>query len=98
MRKKPETVKLPKGITQEFMDSLQAMSTDQLKAQIVSLQVQNQENEEFRNTPKFIAEEEALKVAKDRWELTNGPLKDDAVRIKNATKAVVERLKEKGGA
>ena len=90
--------KLPKGVPQEFIDGIQSMSTDQLKAQIVLLQVQNQENEAFKEDPKVIAAEEEFRQAKESHNLIVIPIRDTSVSLKNKTKLVVERLKEKGGA
>lgn len=98
MKKPAETKKLLKGVTQEFVDGIQAMTTDQLKAQIVILQVQNQENELFKETPKMVELEEQFQQAKDAYAQVFGPFKEASVSIKNKTKLVVERLKEKGGA
>ena len=91
-------VKLPKGVPQEFIDGIQSMSTDQLKAQIVLLQVQNQENEAFKEDKKVVAAEEEFRQAKEAHGLIVGPIKETSVSLKNKTKLVVERLKEKGGA
>ena len=44
--KKNKIQSLPKGVSQEFLDNINTMSTDQLKAEIVTLQLQNDENEE----------------------------------------------------
>lgn len=90
--------KLPKHVSQEFVDGIQSMSTDQLKAQIVLLQVQNQENEGFMEEPKFQEEEQLFDIAKERHNQIVGPVKETRISIKNKTKLVVERLKEKGGA
>lgn len=91
-------MKLPKGVSQEFYDSIQAMPTDELKSTIVKLQVNNQENEEFKLSPQFISELELIEEARARFNLIAGPVKDASIAIKNMTKLVVERLKEKGTA
>lgn len=93
---KNKEVKLPKGVTQEFVDSLVSMSGDQLKALIVNLQLQNEENEAFKQSESFISEKEAFDYAKERFELVAGPVKDTTISIKNRTKTVIDRLKEKG--
>jgi len=98
MKKPVETKKLPKGVSQEFMDSLNTMSTDQLKAQIVILQVQNQENEDFKQSTEYIQAQSEFEVAKDKFDLVAGPVKETSISLKNQTRAVIERLKEKGGA
>ena len=96
--KKSDVVKLPKGVDQAFLDTINPMTTDQLKSTIVVLQVQNQENEAFKESDEYLAAEDEFKVAKDRHALVVGPIKDVTVAIKNKTKLVIERLKEKGGA
>lgn len=91
-------LKLPAGVTQEFVDSIQNMKTDELKSLIVQLQVQNQENEEFTQTDEYQASEETFKQAKDEHDLIAGPVRETRISLKNRTRAVVERLKDKGGA
>lgn len=92
------TKKLPKGVSQEFLDSLNTLSTDQLKGMIVTLQLQNEENNEFKESPQFVAAKEEFDIAKDRFDMVAGPVRDTATSLKNKTKVVIERLKEKGGA
>lgn len=91
-------VKLPVGVNQEFIDNIQAMTIDQLKATIVLLQVQEQENAAFKESPDFIKAQDEYDFAKDRYNQVAGPVKETSTSIKNRTKMVVERLKEKGGA
>lgn len=93
---KQKKVKIPKGVSQEFLDSIQSISTEELKSIIVTLQVQNDENEQFKLSPDFEYAKIEFDQAKDRFELVAGPVKDTTVSIKNRTKAVIERLKEKG--
>lgn len=88
--------KLPKGVTDEFIDTIASASSDDLKALIVTLQVQNQENEAFKLTPGFLDAQEEFLHAKERFELVAGPVKDATVSVKNRTKLVVERLQDKG--
>lgn len=95
--KKVQTKKLPKGISQEFVDSIQALTTENLKALIVGLQLSNQENEEFKASEAFEKVQAEYDTAKDRYNLVAGPIRDLTVSIKNKTKLVIERLKEKGG-
>jgi len=97
MKVKVEKLKLPKGVDQTFVDEINGLDIDQLKARIVSLQMQNQENEEFKASMSYIAAEEEFQHAKDRFDLVAGPVKDVTTAVKNKTKMVVERLKEKGG-
>lgn len=89
--------KLPRGVTPEFVDSIQAMSTDQLKALIVILQVQNQENEAFKESEAYINAVAVFDVAKASFDLVAGPVKEVTAMVKNRTKLVVERLQERGG-
>lgn len=95
--KQAKSPKLPKGVTQEFVDSIQAMSTDQLKALIVILQVQNQENEAFKESDDYINAQVVFDQAKVQFDLIAGPVKETTVSVKNRTKMVVARLREKGG-
>jgi len=88
--------KLPAGVGQEFVDSIQSMKTEELKALIVTLQVQNQENEAFKESEGYIQADEEFKQAKERHKLVVGPVKDVTVSIRNKTKLLVERMKEKG--
>lgn len=96
MSRNPETKKLPKGVSQEFIDSIQAQSTEELKALIVELQVANSNNEEFKASLEFLGAQDEFAEAKYRFDLVAGPVKDASVSIKNRTKLVIERLKEKG--
>jgi len=96
--KQPKAPKLPKHVPQEFVDNIQSMTTDQLKAQIVLLQVQNQENEAFKETDEYLTAEDDFALAKEQHNLVAGPVKDTATSLKNKTRLVVERLREKGGA
>ena len=96
--KKNKIQSLPKGVSQEFLDNINTMSTDQLKAEIVTLQLQNDENEEFKSTEGYLEAEEEFQTAKDRYGLVVGPVKELTIGIKNRTKEVIKRLKEKGGA
>lgn len=96
--KKAKSVKLPAGVDQTFVDGIQAMTTDQLKAHVVLLQVQNQENESFKESDEYLQAKEEFKMAKENNNLVVGPVKDLSISIKNKTKLLIERLKEKGGA
>lgn len=93
-----KATKLPKGVPQEFIDSIASLSTDELKAVIVRLQLQNEENEAFKESPEYVQEQVFYDAAKERFSQTAGPVKEVTVSIKNKTKLVIERLKEKGGA
>lgn len=88
--------KLPAGVTQEFLDEIQSASTEDLKARIVSLQVMFQENEAFKESPAFVSAQEEFDYAKERYKMVAGPIKETATSLKNRTKVVIERLKEKG--
>jgi hypothetical protein len=94
--RKEKKSQLPKGVDETFVDSLQGASTDDLKATIVRLQIQNQENESFKESPDFISAKAEFDYAKERFDQVAGPVKDCTVAVKNKTKMVVERLKEKG--
>lgn len=96
MKQKAETKKLPKGVTQEFVDSIQAMKIDELKSLIVTMQMQNAENEAFKESEKYLQAKAEFDTAKERFELVAGPVKDVTVSLKNRTKLVIERLKDKG--
>lgn len=91
-------MKLPKGVDQTFVDEIQSQTIDQLKATIVRLQLQNEENEAFKESEEYLAAKATFDYARDSWGEVNGPVKDTTVSIKGKTKLVIERLKEKGGA
>lgn len=93
-----KAAKLPKGVDQTFIDGIQSMTTDSLKALIVILQVQNQDNEDFKASDAYINAQVVFDQAKCQFDLIAGPVKETTVSIKNKTKLIVERLKEKGGA
>jgi hypothetical protein len=90
--------KEPIGLTPEFQAEIASLTTDELKAKVVLLQVQYQENEAFKETPKFQSAQEEFDYAKERYNQVAGPIKETAQVLKNRTKAVIETLKEKGGA
>lgn len=94
---KVQKAKLLKGVTQEFSDGIEAQTTDQLKAVVVLLQLQNQNNEEFKNSETYLQEQDVYASAKERFDLVAGPVKETTVSIKNRTKLVIARLIEKGG-
>ena len=96
--KKAETKRLPKGIDQTFVDSIQALTIDQLKARIVEIQLQNEENEQFKESEAYITAKAEFDYAKERYNLVVGPVKETTVTLKNKTKLIIERLKERGGA
>ena len=96
--KQSKAPKLPFGVDQDFLDSIQSMTTDELKARVVTLQVQVQENEAFKETPEFQQAQEEFDLAKERYDYVAGPIRETAKSLKNRTKAVIEVLKAKGGA
>jgi len=98
MTKKNDTVKLAKGVTTEFVDSIASLKIDELKAVIVRLQVQNQENEAFKESEGYLKAQAEYDYAKEKYNEAVAPVKEVTVSIKNRTKLVIERLKEKGGA
>ena len=85
------------GLTPEFTSEIQSLTVDQLKARVVALQVQFQENEAFKETPEFQAAQEEFDYAKERYNQVAGPVKETAAVLKNRTKAVITALREKGG-
>ena len=94
--KKTQTKKLPKFVTQEFVDSIQSLSAEELKARIVELQVQNEINEQFKESKQYIQAKSEFDYAKETFDMVAGPVKDTTVSIKNRTKLLVERLQELG--
>lgn len=96
MGNKKAEQKLPKGVDETFVDGIQSMDTEQLKAVIVTLQVQNEENEAFKESDQYLAAKEEFDYHKERFNLIAGPVKDTSTAIKNKTKLVIDRLKEKG--
>lgn len=94
---KAVTKKLPKGVSQEFIDSIQGLDTLDLKARIVQIQVQNEENELFKESEAYLNAQAEYDIAKDRYQLVVGPVRDVTKELKNKTKLLVERLREKGG-
>lgn len=98
MNKEQKAQRLPTGVDQSFVDSLQSMQTDELKSLIVSLQVQNAENEQFKESEGYLNAVDEFTLAKERHAMVVKPVKEVTTSIKNKTKLVIERLKEKGGA
>lgn len=96
MKQKAENKKLPKGVSQEFVDGLDNTTVEELKAKVVSLQVQNQENEAFKESESYLQAKAEFDIAKERFELVAGPVKETSVSLKNRTKLVIDRLKDKG--
>ena len=96
--KKAETKRLPKGIDQTFVDSIAGLSIDALKARIVEIQLQNEENELFKESEAYVKAKEEFDTAKERHQLVVGPVKETTTTLKNKTKLLIERLKDRGGA
>ncbi len=94
--KKQKAVKHPAGVTQEFVDSLNSMQTDELKQTVVRLQVQNQENEEFKESKTYVEAKAEFDYAKERFDLVAAPVREVTISLKNRTKLAIDRLKEKG--
>lgn len=82
-------MKLLKGVDQTFVDNIESMSTDELKATVVRLQAAYQTNQEFKDGDDY-------QQAKAEWDLIAGPVRDVSVAIKNKTKLVMKLLKDKG--
>lgn len=87
--KRERKVKLPAGVDETFVSEIDSMDTDSLKSKIVSLQAGLEENNEFKLS-------EGYRDAKDSWEMVSGPVRDTAKAIRNKTKLVIEKLKERG--
>jgi len=87
---KQTSKKLTAGVSEEFADSLNNCTIDELKAKVVQLQVQVEENNAFKETQGYT---DALTA----YQLVVGPVRETARSLKNRTKMVIERLKEKGG-
>ena len=83
-------------VPQEFIDSINAMPIDALKALVVNLQVRQQENEAFKDSDVYQAEVSKLKIARDKFNEVAGPVRDLAKLLKLETNLVLERLKERG--
>lgn len=84
------------GIDQTFIDEITSQTVDQLKATIVRLQIQNEENEAFKESQEYIQAKSEYDLAKEKWNEVAGPIRDVTKVIKNKTKLVIDRLKEKG--
>lgn len=95
---KTKKEKLPKHIDQTFVDSIQGLSIDDLKARIVQIQVQNEENEQFKESEAYLQAEAAYKLAKEAHNEVVGPIKETTAILKAKTKLIIKRLQEKGGA
>ena len=96
--KKEQVNKLPKGIDQTFVDAIQALSIDQLKARIVEIQLQNEENELFKESTAYLEAKSEYDYAKERHNEVVGPIKETTSILKSKTKLIIDRLKDKGGA
>lgn len=97
MAKQEKSKKLPKGIDPTFEDSLNTLNIEGLKALIVRLQVQNQENEAFKESEAYQQAKSEFDYAKERYNLVVGPIKETTTILKNKTKMAIERLQDKGG-
>jgi hypothetical protein len=95
--KKEQKKKLAKGIDETFLDSINGLKIDELKARIVQLQVQNEENELFKESEAYTKAKAEFDYAKEQYQLVVGPVKETTTIIKNKTKEIIQRLKEKGG-
>jgi len=94
--KKADALKLPKGVDQTFVDDIQGLSIEALQERVYQLQVSNAENEAFKESREFEAAQAEYDYAKERYNLVAGPVRDVTVAIKNKTKLLIERLKERG--
>lgn len=89
MAKAPKKAKLPKGVDETFVQNIQGMTSDQLKAEVVRLQMYAEEVNKFKETPAYIE-------AKGKLDELKAPVTDTLTAIRNKTKLLVERLNEKG--
>ncbi len=96
MKQKAETKKLPKQVSQEFVDQIQSLTIDELKARIVELQIQNGENEAFKESLAYVQAKSEFDYAKETFDMVAGPVRDTTTAIKNKTKLLLERLRDKG--
>jgi hypothetical protein len=94
--KKADTAKLPKGIDQTFVDDIQSLSVESLQERVYQYQIANAENEEFKESADFISAQAEFDQAKERYQLVAGPVRDTTTAIKNKTKLLIERLRDKG--
>ena len=94
--KKAEKQKLPKGVDEVYVDSLNGRTIDELKAEIVRLQVQNEENEAFKESEQFQQAKSKFDYEKEQFDLIAKPIKETTTILKNKTKLVLQRLKDKG--
>ena len=90
--------KLPKYIDSTFVDSIQALTIEELKSRIVQLQLQNEENEQFKESEKYLQAKASYDYAKEAYNEVVGPVKETTAILKAKTKLIIERLKERGGA
>jgi hypothetical protein len=88
--KKEKKKKLPKGLTEEFIEMTQSASTDELKAQIVTMQV------ELSNCEKFLKEKPEILDLREQLAMVEGPTKETKTSLKNRTKHVLTLLGERG--
>lgn len=87
-----------KGVDETFLDSINNCTVEELKSRIVQLQLQNEENELFKESEAYMKAKAEFDYAKEQFDLVVGPVRETTTVIKNRTKAIIDRLKEKGGA
>ncbi len=81
--------KLPRGVDEAFVDSINSMSTEDLCGLVVILQTGLSEVEAYKQA-------EVYQQASETYRMVVGPVRDAATSLKNKTKLVIERLKERG--
>lgn len=88
--RKPRQPKLPAGITQEFIDTVDAASPEDKKAMIVRMQKDLDEAQTFLKTKQEIVD------LREQLKLIEGPSRDTIKAIKNKTKHVIDALNMQG--
>lgn len=88
--KKARAPKLPAGITQEFIDTVDAASSDDKKAMIVRMQ------KDLDEAQTFLKSKEEIVDLREQLKLLEGPSRDTIKAIKNKTKHVIDALNQQG--
>lgn len=89
-QKKEKKPKLPKGVTEEFVSSVDSSSTEDLQSMIVRMQKDLDDVSIFLKTN--------VEIARLKEELTEieSPAKETRTVLNNRTKMVIEALKSRG--
>lgn len=75
----------------DFVNEVETLTVDQLKARIVSYQQQLEESEAHKR------ENEDLNAAREEVKLLSGPYRDVKQAVNLKTRYIIELLKEKNG-